>query len=216
MHPEKTIYDQALSDPIPTSPWLTRREADQLFTFFKQCRLFRWQDVNNDCEDRANAACMLLDQWNLPACKAWVFSGSFLKRDGGQLRHQWKYHVAAALPVKEEDALSFFILDPATLSETCTIAQWAAQITDTPNSYHFVKSGEVYIFNPANLTKDFWYKQNRQNYKWTLQGLAGINGVSRTGKAQLVFNKSRIAKTQKAFQQLLQNKPDFISGGFSQ
>lgn len=207
MENKKTTFDKSLSDPVTETSVISREQADRIFQFFRNCPLFRWQDANNDCEDRAHAACLLLHQWNIPVVKTWVFSGCFLKRDAGQLINKWNYHVAAALPVKDKDTLSFYIIDPATLEAPAVADTWADRITELANSYYLVKKSDYYIFNPAAFTRENWYAQNRQNYKWTMQGLAGINGVTNTGKAQLVFRKRLIAKTEKAFRQLLRQKP---------
>jgi hypothetical protein len=202
----KTIFNKNLSDPVPNTKFVSKQAADQLFRFFKQCPLFRWQDANNDCEDRANAACILLEKWNIPNCKAWVFGGTFLKKGAGSLVNCWNYHVAATIPVKEENGLNFFVLDPAMLNDMDTIENWANQVTGIAYSYHLVKYGSYYIFNHAAIEKDNWHERDKQNYKWTIQGLSGINGVSQKGKAQLVFNKFRIKRTDQAFQQILKEK----------
>lgn len=203
-----TIFAKDLSDPVPEEVLVSRETADFFFAYFKQCSLFRWHDANNDCEDRANAICLLLKQWKMTSFKAWVFSGTYLKKDNGTLTNCWNYHVAAILPVREDNKAVFYVLDPATLDSAETIEKWALQITATPHSYHLVKEGVYYIFNPASINKDVWYKQNRQNYKWTIQGLAGINGVSQRGKAQLVFQKRKIHEKDKAFRRLLYQVPD--------
>src|SRR5690349_11477726 len=99
---EKCFYEPNLSDEIITNHAVTKDEANSIFQFFKNSSLFRWQDANNDCEDRANAICILLDHWKIPNYKGWVFSGSFLKNNGGGLTNLWNYHVAASLPVTED------------------------------------------------------------------------------------------------------------------
>ncbi len=40
-----------------------------------------------------------------------------------------------------------------------------------------------------------------------MQGLAGINGVTVVGKAQLVFQKRLVADTERAFKKLMNSKP---------
>lgn len=204
-----TILAEKLCDAVANEASVSKELADRLFHYFKESPLFRWADANNDCEDRANAICLLLQQWNIPCRKAWVFSGNFLKKDRGALLNNWNYHVAAALPVKEDGQLVFYVIDPATLNKAETAAEWAAGITAAPNTYYAIKDGAYYIFNPATLENGGWYKQNRQNLKWTIQGLAGINGVSMAGKAQLVFCKKKIENTEKSFRQLLVNQPSF-------
>jgi hypothetical protein len=205
-----TVFDDGLSDMVNNNRVVTEETAAALFQYFKTCPLFRWNDANNDCEDRANALCILLDNWSIPNYKAWVFSGYYLRRDLGSLINFWNYHVAASVPVMIADKLHHLVLDPATLSHLSTIEEWANNVTGTAHSYHLIKNGVYYIFAPPNITRDNWHKRDRRNYKWTIQGLSGINGVSRSGKAQLVFNKSRIQTTEKNFKTLLHNKPEFF------
>jgi len=204
---QKTFFDYSLTDDLSYLPAVTKEQAEELFQFFSDCTLFRWKDVNNDCEDRANALCMLLDSWHLPNCKAWVFSGFFLNKGWGSLSNFWNYHVAAAIPVMEESGVVYYVLDPATLNRLHTVFHWADGITAEAYSYHLIKHGNYYIFPPGKIYKDNWFRRNRQNYKWTIQGLSGINGVSKTGKAQVCFNKNRILKTEKVFNDFKRNKP---------
>lgn len=204
-----TIYNIALSDVVPQNA-IKKEIAEELFDFFKQCPLFRWQDVNNDCEDRANAICMLLDQWKIANYKGWVFGGNLLSGTTGSLINNWKYHVAALLPVKEEEAINFYVIDPSTLTTTDTILNWASNITDIPFCHYLIKFNHYYIFCEGKIERDNWHTRNRQNYKWTIQGLSGINGVSKIGKAQICFNKNRIKKTDATFRHLLKNAPAFL------
>ncbi|HYO21043.1 MAG TPA: protein-glutamine glutaminase family protein [Flavisolibacter sp.] len=206
----KTIFDPTLSDPVLPDVGLTRGGALQLFQFFKHCPVFKWCHANNDCEDRANAISILLDEWKLPNYKAWVFSGAFMGKDTGSLFNYWNYHVAAAIPVKENNSIVLYVIDPATSETLETLEHWATMVTENAYSHHLVKSGLTYIFPPGRIEKDNWYKRNRQNYKWTIQGLSGINGVSPKGKAQLCFNKSRIKKTEQQLKSLARNKPEFL------
>lgn len=203
------LFSELLSDTVLPVQTVTPERAANLFQFFRDCPLFRWQDTNNDCEDRANALCILLDHWQIPNCKAWVFSGYFLGRDLGSLVNFWNYHVATALPVLADGILEYWVIDPATGTAPVPATEWAAKITSYPHSYFAIKDGRYYIFPPPPVLRDNWYKRNRQNYKWTIQGLSGINGVSRTGKAQLIFNKARIRATENAFKKLLHQGPGF-------
>ena len=202
----KTLYDHALSDEIETDNVVTKEQAEKLFTFFKDCPAFRWSDANNNCEDRANAICILLDEWGIQNGKGWVFSGYVFKKIG-YLKNLWKYHVAALLPVQEGTAINYYIIDPATSDELILIADWAANITDNPHSYYLIKKGDYYIFNAGKIEKDNWFARSRRNYNWTIQGLSGINGVSSRGKAQLVFNKKKILKMGGLFKELKKLKP---------
>ncbi|MDQ6812920.1 MAG: protein-glutamine glutaminase family protein [Bacteroidota bacterium] len=205
----KTVFTPSISDKIRTGPGLSIDQAAALFVFFKHCSLFRWSDANNDCEDRANAICILLDEWGIANCKGWVFSG-YVFRKAGYLKNMWKYHVASAVPVSENGNVTLYIIDPATSESLVEVADWAANVTDNPHSYYLLKTGTVYIF-PKNIAKDKWYERNKRNYNWTMQGLSGINGLSTKGKAQLRFNKKKLLRTRDLFHQLRKTKPLFLS-----
>jgi len=114
------------------------------------------------------------------------------------------------LPVYEKEVLNFYVIDPATLSAPDTILNWASNITESPFGHYLIKHGCYYIFSHEKIEKDNWYTRNKQNYKWTIQGLSGINGVSKTGKAALIFNRNRIKKTEQKFMHLQKNKPSFL------
>ena len=79
-------------------------------------------------------------------------------------------------------------------------------MTDNPYSYHIIKNDKFYIFNEHRIENNNWYKRNKGNYNWTMQGLHGINGVSSKGKAQLAFNKKSLLKTKKSFKELLNSQ----------
>src|SRR4051794_10866211 len=205
-HSSKSLFYAPLTDKLIADKHIDKQQATQLFNFFMQCPLFRWRDANNDCEDRANAICMLLDEWGIPNYKGWVFSGYFLKRESGSLINSWNYHVAALLPVLENQQLIYYIIDAATSIQLVTIEDWASNITNIPFSYHFIRNSAYYIF-PTKVEKDPWFKRNKRNYGWTMQGLSGINGVSSIGKAQLTFMKKRVKKAELAFNKLNCDKP---------
>ena len=198
----KTIYQADLSDVIETGKAITKDEAEKLFTFFQNCTVFRWADANNDCEDRANALCMILDKWKVQNGKSWVFSGYVFNKPG-YLTNLWKYHVAALIPVKEENVMFYYVIDPATCQSLIRLEDWADNITSNPYSYYVIKNGKYYIFHSRHIKKDNWYKRNKRNYNWTMQGLSGINGLSSQGKAHLAFNKRRVMKTELLFKELL-------------
>ncbi len=202
----KTLFAHNLSDAIETGNALTKTQADKLFTFFKNHPLFRWTDANNDCEDRANAICILLHEWKIPNAKGWVFSGYVFKKIG-YLKNLWKYHVAVLVPVQQDGKIQFYIIDPATSENLLLLEEWAANVTDNPHSYYVIKKGEFYIFRAGKIKKDNWFKRNKGNYNWTMQGLSGINGMSGKGKAILAFNKKKVLKTKKLFNEVREKKP---------
>jgi hypothetical protein len=151
-----------------------------------------------------------LDKWGLPNYKGWVFGSNYLTKEGGWLINNWKYHVAAMVPVQDSDGLNFYVIDPAMLQTPLTILEWATNITDVPFSHYLIKWNHYYIFSEGKIERDNWHKQDRQNYQWTIQGLAGINGVDKKGKSEITFNKNRIKNTEKRFKELLMTKPSFL------
>jgi len=202
----KTVFDSNLSDEITEDFFLTKVEADIVFEYFKTNPIFLWKDIHN-CEDRAEAIALLLTHWSIPHYKGWVFSGFFLKKQIGSLANRWNYHVATALPVKENNAIVYYVIDPAHFNNLATLADWADMVTLEANSYHIIKYANVYIFPTGIIKKSNWHLRNKQNLKWTMQGLAGINGVSITGKAQVAFNKHHIKRTIQRFTALKKQHP---------
>jgi len=197
----KTVFDSNLSDEITEDFFMSKEQADNLFDYFKTSSIFLWKDIHN-CEDRAEAIALLLTHWNIPHYKGWVFSGFFLKKQIGSLVNWWNYHVATALPVKENNTIVYYVIDPAHFNELATIADWANIVTLEANSYHIIKYANAYIFPTGIIKKSNWHLRNKQNLKWTMQGLAGINGVSITGKAQVAFNKHHVKRTIQKFNAL--------------
>lgn len=202
----KTVFESDLSDEIANDLYMSKPEADALFLYFQTSPLFIWNDIHN-CEDRAEAIAILLNHWGIPHYKGWVFSGFFLKNETGTLANWWNYHVAAILPVKENNSIVFYVIDPAHSQQLETLAHWSEQVTLDANSYHIIKWGNAYIFPTGKIKKSNWHLRNKQNLKWTMQGLAGINGVSITGKAQVAFNKFRVKRTIQRFTALKAANP---------
>jgi hypothetical protein len=202
-----TLFEYQLSDITDSTKTVSKQQAQTIMQFFAAQPLFTWTKSNNGCEARADAVCVLLQQWNIPHYKAWVFSGKYLKNHLGGLKQNWNYHVAALLQVLENEEIVHYIIDPATSAGLQTLYNWAASITDFAHSYQLIKEPHWYIFAGNKITAYNWNNRNRQNRKWMIQGLAGINGLNATGKAALVFNKSRIKKTAIAFEKLKQYPP---------
>jgi len=197
-----TILHAGLADTIDPQTTLSMETAKQVFDYFRDSRLFKWTGSHNDCEDRANAVCILLDSWGIPNHKGWVFSGSFLGHQCGYLRNYWKYHVAAAVPVQSAEGRGFLMIDPATTNAPVSLEAWALNVTEWGASYHFIKDGTVYIYNARGIEKNNWHHRDRRNFNWTVQGLSGINGASVVGRAQLAFHKKRIARIERVFRKL--------------
>lgn len=206
-----TLFDYQLSDETDQGQTISKQQAETIMSFFAKQPLFTWTENHNGCEARADAICVLLEAWNVPNYKAWVFSGYFLKKHVGGLKQNWNYHVAPMLQVAEDGKLVCYVVDPATSSVLQTMYDWAVGVTDYPHSYHLIKDANRYIFSDKKITAGNWNARNRQNRKWMIQGLAGINGLNAKGKAALVFNKGRIKKTWHAFSALKKENP-FVAG----
>jgi Glutaminase len=202
-----TLFEYQLSDITDSSKTVSKQLAEAMMVFFATHPLFKWADINNGCEARADAVCLLLQQWGIPNYKAWVFSGRYLKKHVGGLKQNWNYHVAPMLQVMEDGQLIQYIIDPATSGSLQTFYNWAANITEFAHSYQLVKEAHWYIFPGKKITGNNWNTRNRQNQKWMIQGLAGVNGLNAKGRAQLVFNKARIKKIKIAFEKLKRESP---------
>jgi Glutaminase len=192
-----SLFEYELAEQLDATNPISMEDAIQLFNHFQQNPLFRWHDSNNGCEGRADAASILLERWNIQHAKAWVFGGAFLKNHIGGLKQNWNYHVAPAVRVGQDDAASWYVIDPSTASQLCLLQEWADMVTDFAHSYHFVKAPVWYIFNEKKITPANWYCRNRQNRKWMIQALAGINSLTAFGKGRLVFNKGLLANTRR-------------------
>jgi hypothetical protein len=205
-----TLFEYKLSDAVDTNSNVLMSTAEELIAFFAAHPLFKWGYSHNGCEARADAVCVLLDEWGIPNYKAWVFSGRFLKSHVGELKQNWKYHVAALLPVLDNGEIIHYVIDPATSAGLQTMYGWAANVTDYAHSYHFVKEPHFYIFHDRKITQANWHERNRRNRKWMIQGLANVNGLTAKGKAALIFNKGRIKNTAAAFERLKKHRPSFL------
>jgi hypothetical protein len=201
-----SLFDPLISDVGVPAGTVSKILAEKLFILFKQHPLFHWNDSNNGCEGRADAICILLDEWKIPNEKAWIFSGYYLKKQTGQLKQNWNYHVAPILPVEEEGQIIYYVLDPATAGSLQLINEWAAAITEVPQSYYCIRQPHWYIFPAKNISTSKWHTRNKQNRKWMIQCLAGINGLSATGKAKLCFNKGRLKNVTLAFEKAKKDK----------
>lgn len=202
-----TLFDYLLTDKAAPAETISKEEAEKLFAFFQNCELFKWHGAHNSCEARADAVCRLLDAWGIANYKVWVFGGAFLRNHIGGLKQLWNYHVAAAVYVKEGDKTVFYVVDPSVFSMLQPMYDWAAEVTAYPHSYHFIKKSKYYIFPSGKIQQDNWHARDKQNSKWMIQGLAGINSVSSVGKAQLCFNKKRITNTANKFAALQKMNP---------
>lgn len=209
------FYEQ-ISTPIDESKFVDSTTAKNVYTFFKTSGLFKWHDYNN-CEDRANAISILLDAWQMPNYKAWVFSGQFLTKDNGLLTNRygvrWKYHVAVCLPVKVDGQLKFITIDPSTTEDAVDVAFWANNVTDKKNSYYFLTPSNKYIWGGKgkNISQHSFFDRNKTNYEYTIQGLAGFNGLNKKDRIKMktTSGRNKLMQTETSFNNMKNNKPSF-------
>ncbi len=193
------VFDPVLSDVSLPLNAMSYEQAEKLFVFFKQHPLFNWNGANNGCEARADAVCLLLDTWNLPNYKAWIFSGFYLKKNAGQLQNYWNYHVAPIIPVEKDGQVLSYVLDPSAANTLLLIEEWAAAITVFPHTYYCIRQSHWYIFPAKQIRSRKWHSRNKQNRKWMFECLAGINSLTKEGRARLIFNKAQVNRMAAAF-----------------
>jgi hypothetical protein len=197
-----TLFDYSLSMHPDSSSCISLIDAQKLFKFFSTHPLFKWRGSHNGCEARTDAMALILQSWAIPHNKGWVFGGKFLKNHVGTLINNWNYHVAVLVTIREQTNPVHYIIDPGMANGLQALDAWAAATTLVPHSYHFISPANWYIFHHQKICKATWHLRNRQNRKWMIQGLAGINSLNALGKAALCFNKKRICNTADAFRQM--------------
>ena len=199
-----TLYHFRMADRLDACEPVEQAVVQQLFGQLAAEPVFGWQRQHNFCEARAEAASLLLEAAGLPHAKCWVFGAAFLHKGYvGGLLHHWNYHVAVAMPVWQDGRLQWLVLDPSTASGPTSPEAWASAVTAYPHSYHLLKQADYYIFPAPGSKKPNWHRRHHRNFRWAMQGLAGINGLTPTGKAQLAFSRQKIARTTRQFRQLL-------------
>lgn len=198
-----SLYEYFLSDRIADIVPLQPANAQGIFKWLATQPIFGWHRQHNFCEARAEAASLLLKHAGIPHAKCWVFGAAFLRKGYvGGLLNNWNYHVAVAVPVLEQGQLCWWILDPAACTAPIPMLQWAEAATAYPHSYHCIRQPQYFIFPDRKPYKKDWYKRNQRNYRWTIQGLAGIYSRNSIGRAKLAFCKKTIRGYKQAFEQL--------------
>ncbi len=198
-----TLFDFSLSDRFDNLATTEAETIQQIFSFVAAQPLFGWHRHHNFCEARAEAMSLMLKAANIPHAKCWVFGAAFLHKGYvGGLKNNWNYHVAVAIPTMENEITTWWTLDPATAGTPILLEQWAAAVTDYPHSYHCLRSAMDYIFPAGNLNTVRWHRRHHRNFRWAMQGLAGINALNAKGKAQLAFSKSATDNMTTQFMQL--------------
>jgi hypothetical protein len=203
------------SNDLDSSQFVSHSIAQKYYSFFEESDLFIWTDVANNCEDRANAVSILLDAWDVPNYKVWIFNGSFLKKEKSKLCGDcpdnicWGFHVATVIPYKENGTFKHCVVDPATLDKKSSVNEWGENLTCSGTTYYMFTNGKKYIFSKSGTQfgKDTFWNRNSKNLKWTFEGLAGINGKNFWHAMGKPFKKKKIKKLKADFARLKENNP---------
>lgn len=195
-----TLFNVELSEKFEDIDCVETQTAGEIFTFLQGNSLFNWHLNHNFCEARAEAVSLLLTAAKIPHVKCWVMGAAFLKKGYvGGLKNNWNYHVAIALPVRNGKMIDWMVVDPSAALGPVLVEDWAASITAYSHSYYFLKDPGYYIFPGNDLFDRGWHKRRKLNFRWTMQGLIGINGLTYAGRAELVFKKRQIREITSRF-----------------
>ena len=69
------------NEVIDRSVYLSKSDVEKIFNYFQNSSLFQWDDVHNNCEDRANAQALMLENWGVPCYKIWIYNGNKIDKD---------------------------------------------------------------------------------------------------------------------------------------
>lgn len=175
---QDAIHYIQLSEKMDINP-ICNAKADSIFKTFLTSKAFDWTDRKNNCEDRANAICLILDKWGVSNGKAWLFGGKNASYGNklGTLKG-WSYHVAACIFVRQDNGqIDTLVIDPLTDSEKAVnIRSWSSLITRNPTNIYFITSNAKYQQNMVSLTPT--WKFSNDFYEETIEGLTRYNNFS--------------------------------------
>jgi hypothetical protein len=209
------LFEQQTND-LDSTKFLTEAQMKEYYTFFDTCSLFIWGDVDNNCEDRANGISMLLEAWDIPHYKIWIFNQPFLEMGSSKLCGDcknkdacWGFHVATVIPYVENGEYKISVIDPATLDQPATDVEWAENITCSGTNYYMFTDGDKYMYSQSGkkFAKDTFWGRGKKNTKWTYEGLAGINGKDFWQAIGKPFKKKKIKWVKSELARLKSDNP---------
>lgn len=185
--------------------------ADSLNNTFIHSKSFDWTDRQNNCEDRANAVSILLENWGVSNGKAWCFGGKNAKyKNGKGTLKGWSYHVAAFVLVKRNNLIDTLIIDPLTSKKLLSINEWANEISSTKGNLYFITDNKKYQQNSVSLNPT--WKLSSANYDNTIKGLTRYNNFSSRQKRKTKkYYEKRIITVAKAFYELFFTRPKYLN-----
>jgi hypothetical protein len=208
---QKADFYKPLDQPVSLTPICIELAEKLNETLLNAKKCFDWKDRSNNCEDRANAACILLDEWGISNAKAWCFAGKSAgyKNGKGKLKG-WSYHVGALVIVEHEGQIDTMVIDPLTSpTELLTIRKWADTISFNQGNLYFTTGNNRYQQNAVAL-KTTW-KDSKDYYDATIKGLTRYNDYNNRQKRKtLDYLMERIVRVTKEFYKLYYNPPAYI------
>ena len=206
---QRAVVYKPLCDSLTLTP-VSPERANILNKVFINSNAFDWTDAKNNCEDRANAICLILDQWGIDNCKAWIYRGKKVKYGNkkGTLS-AWNYHVAACILVRNKNIVDSIIIDPLISKQLINVNTWAEIISVKPTNIYFLTTNKKYQHHKLSL--DPKWKMAENNFEKTIEGLTRYSGATffhrlRTKK----YLKRRYYNVNKEFYRLYNSTFDEI------
>ncbi|MDG1332463.1 MAG: protein-glutamine glutaminase family protein [Crocinitomicaceae bacterium] len=207
---QKADFNAPLNEVVDLSP-ICLELAEKLNQTLIDAKCFDWTNRSNNCEDRANAACLLLDAWGISNAKAWCFAGKNANYLNGKgTLKGWSYHVAAFVLVENEGEIDSLVFDPLTSTTLMTIKEWSNEISATSGNLYFTTTNKRYQQNKVAMTTT--WKSSDDSFDRTLKGLTRYNDYSSRRKRKTRhFLDARIISVTQAFFELLYIHPKYLS-----
>lgn len=207
---QKAELYRPLTEEI-TESGLCRKKADILFNIIKRSGAFNWNDSNNNCEDRANAVSLILDSWNIPNGKAWIFQGVTFDPSNYQgTLGGYTYHVASCILVKDGDNTEYLIIDPLMNREKLqTVQDWADKIATKAMNVFILTSNKHY--QQTKVGPDLTWKEREDHFEDTMNGLTKYNNFSIWTKLKTVIYLLRKSRVVREYNSLISGIPTELS-----
>ncbi len=151
-------------DPASTPP-LSVTEAVALFDHLANMDHLAFDWPKDGCYARTHLMCREMQALGHVPSKAWAFEADDAPLQfvgGNDVRYNWWYHVAAALPVCMPDGgVTVCVFDPSIYDGPVPVAQWASGIRARPEKTCVAAFGEgafgsVYDYRPMDGREDFY------------------------------------------------------------
>ncbi len=192
---------------------ICQEKLDSIFQALKKSAAFDWTDEKNNCEDRANAVSLILDSWEIPNGKSWMFSGQTFDENvfNGTLGG-YSYHVAGTILIRNaEGGCDTMIIDPLMNNQKALpLQEWVHALTRTQGNVYVLTRNDHY--QQTEVSAHLIWKPRAQYFQQTLEGLTRYNDYSwKTRLMTKKYLKRRLSTVTTAFNLLLNHIPDVVS-----